>query len=116
MLALTQALGVGMHLDNFYQAHFPRSRGPAPSWGKGQVAVRQAIATTGICAAALPRCKRLLYADQQTYLVELLMKQDQMSMASSIESRVPFLDHTLVSSPRACPMDQSCTGKTGNTF
>ena len=32
----------------------------------------------------------------KTYLVELLMKQDQMSMAASIESRVPFLDHKLV--------------------
>ncbi|HLY20541.1 MAG TPA: asparagine synthase (glutamine-hydrolyzing) [Bryobacteraceae bacterium] len=39
---------------------------------------------------------RMLYADQKTYLVELLMKQDQMSMACSIESRVPFLDHHLV--------------------
>lgn len=39
---------------------------------------------------------RTLYADQKTYLVELLMKQDQMSMAASLESRVPFLDHTLV--------------------
>jgi len=39
---------------------------------------------------------RLLYTDVKTYLVELLMKQDQMSMATSIESRVPFLDHVLV--------------------
>jgi asparagine synthase (glutamine-hydrolysing) len=39
---------------------------------------------------------RLLYADIKSYLVELLMKQDQMSMAASIESRVPFLDHRLV--------------------
>ena len=39
---------------------------------------------------------RLLYTDLKTYLVELLMKQDQMSMAASIESRVPFLDHKLV--------------------
>ena len=39
---------------------------------------------------------RLLYADTKTYLQELLMKQDQMSMAASIESRVPFLDHKLV--------------------
>jgi asparagine synthase (glutamine-hydrolysing) len=39
---------------------------------------------------------RMLYADQKTYLAELLMKQDQMSMASSIESRVPLLDHTFV--------------------
>ena len=42
-----------------------------------------------------PRFPRMLYADQKTYLVELLMKQDQMSMAASIESRVPFLDHAV---------------------
>jgi asparagine synthase (glutamine-hydrolysing) len=40
--------------------------------------------------------QRMLYADQKTYLVELLMKQDQMSMACSVESRVPFLDHPFV--------------------
>ncbi len=39
---------------------------------------------------------RLLHTDIKTYLVELLMKQDQMSMSASIESRVPFLDHVLV--------------------
>ncbi len=39
---------------------------------------------------------QLLAADMKTYLHELLMKQDQMSMAASIESRVPFLDHKLV--------------------
>jgi asparagine synthase (glutamine-hydrolysing) len=39
---------------------------------------------------------RLLYTDVKTYLLELLMKQDQMSMSTSIESRVPFLDHVLV--------------------
>ncbi|MFL6274130.1 MAG: asparagine synthase (glutamine-hydrolyzing), partial [Blastocatellia bacterium] len=39
---------------------------------------------------------QLLAADLKTYLHELLMKQDQMSMAASIESRVPFLDHQLV--------------------
>jgi asparagine synthase (glutamine-hydrolysing) len=46
---------------------------------------------------------RLLYADLKTYLVELLMKQDQMSMAASIESRVPFLDHQLVEFAAALP-------------
>jgi asparagine synthase (glutamine-hydrolysing) len=40
---------------------------------------------------------RMSRTDLQTYVVELLMKQDQMSMAASIESRVPFLDHELVS-------------------
>jgi asparagine synthase (glutamine-hydrolysing) len=43
-----------------------------------------------------PLLDRVLYTDIKTYLVELLMKQDQMSMSASIESRVPFLDHRLV--------------------
>ena len=38
----------------------------------------------------------MLRFDQATYLEELLAKQDQMSMAASLESRVPFLDHHLV--------------------
>ncbi len=46
---------------------------------------------------------RLLYADIKTYLHELLMKQDQMSMAASVESRVPFLDHKLVEFTSALP-------------
>ncbi len=48
---------------------------------------------------------QMLYADQKTYLVELLMKQDQMSMASSIESRVPFLDHPFVEFAARVPDD-----------
>jgi asparagine synthase (glutamine-hydrolysing) len=46
---------------------------------------------------------RMLYADAKTYLVELLMKQDQMSMAASIESRVPFLDHEFFEFAAAIP-------------
>jgi len=47
--------------------------------------------------------QRLLYTDIKTYLHELLMKQDQMSMAASIESRVPFLDHKLVEYSASMP-------------
>jgi asparagine synthase (glutamine-hydrolysing) len=47
--------------------------------------------------------ERMSYVDLQTYLVELLMKQDQMSMAASVESRVPFLDHRLVERAAAMP-------------
>jgi asparagine synthase (glutamine-hydrolysing) len=46
---------------------------------------------------------RLLYVDVKTYLHELLMKQDQMSMAASIESRVPFLDHPLAEFAASLP-------------
>jgi asparagine synthase (glutamine-hydrolysing) len=46
---------------------------------------------------------RMSHAELETHLVELLMKQDQMSMAASIESRVPFLDHELVEYVAAMP-------------
>lgn len=46
---------------------------------------------------------RMLYTDTKTYLEELLMKQDKMSMATSIESRVPFLDHKLVEYAASLP-------------
>jgi asparagine synthase (glutamine-hydrolysing) len=56
---------------------------------------------------------RLLYTDINTYLVELLMKQDQMSMAVSIESRVPFLDHVLVEFTARIPEKYSIRGLAG---
>jgi asparagine synthase (glutamine-hydrolysing) len=89
-----------LYLDNFYCAFTAAEAGrlmrtPAdpyagfrPCWDR---------------ATALPPLQRMLAADQQTYLVELLMKQDQMSMACSIESRVPFLDHTFVEFAAAVP-------------
>lgn len=54
---------------------------------------------------------KLLYADTKTYLHELLMKQDQMSMAASIESRVPFLDHKLVEFTAQMPINMKLRGK-----
>jgi asparagine synthase (glutamine-hydrolysing) len=54
----------------------------------------------------------LLYADIKTYLHELLMKQDQMSMATSIESRVPFLDHKLVEFTARMPDSMKLRGQT----
>ena len=54
---------------------------------------------------------KLLYADTKTYLHELLMKQDQMSMAASIESRVPFLDHKLVEFTAKMPTKMKLRGR-----
>ena len=55
---------------------------------------------------------QLLAADMKTYLHELLMKQDQMSMAASIESRVPFLDHKLVEFAARLPVNMKLRGLT----
>jgi asparagine synthase (glutamine-hydrolysing) len=57
--------------------------------------------------------QRLLYTDIKTYLVELLMKQDNMSMAASIESRVPFLDHVLVEFASRIPREVQIQGLAG---
>jgi asparagine synthase (glutamine-hydrolysing) len=59
-----------------------------------------------------PLVSQLLYADIKTYLHELLMKQDQMSMAASIESRVPFLDHPLTEWVAALPQTMKLRGGT----
>jgi asparagine synthase (glutamine-hydrolysing) len=56
--------------------------------------------------------RRLLYADQKTYLAELLRKQDRMSMAAGVESRVPFLDHHFAALAAALP-DSAKLGPSG---
>lgn len=55
---------------------------------------------------------QLLAIDLKTYLHELLMKQDQMSMTASIESRVPFLDHKLVEFAAGLPARMKLRGLT----
>lgn len=60
---------------------------------------------------AVETLDKILYVDAKTYLQELLMKQDQMSMAASIESRVPFLDHELVELTSRMPLEMKLRGK-----
>jgi len=93
-LALTPSIRSLFH-ENF--AVFPDAL-------RGQLLRNPAIRDTDPYAKHLARYEespgamlaRMSRADLQTYLVELLTKQDRMSMAASIESRVPFLDHELV--------------------
>lgn len=83
-----------LQLDNFYCALSEDDRAAlAPAVTGNPYAAYRRFWDAREDASLL---SRMLYADQKTYLVELLMKQDQMSMAASIESRVPLLDHTLV--------------------
>ena len=90
-----------MFFDNF-AGHRPAASGGAPRrrarahWRRRERAYGPSRAFFDAPNGRSTTLDRLLYADMKTYLVELLMKQDQMSMAASIESRVPFLDHQLV--------------------
>jgi asparagine synthase (glutamine-hydrolysing) len=57
--------------------------------------------------AHLPLGSRMMRVDFGTYLPEdVLTKVDRMSMAHSIESRVPLLDHPLVEFALRLPLDQ----------
>ena len=71
-------------------------------------AIRQFISRTD----ARSLLNELLYVDTKTYLHELLMKQDQMSMAASVESRVPFLDHPLMEFAARLPERMKLRGLT----
>ncbi|MDP2318332.1 MAG: asparagine synthase (glutamine-hydrolyzing) [Acidobacteriota bacterium] len=42
--------------------------------------------------------------EMQTYLVDLLIRQDKMTMANSMENRVPFLDRHMVALARSLPV------------
>ncbi|MBS1850694.1 MAG: asparagine synthase (glutamine-hydrolyzing) [Acidobacteria bacterium] len=102
------------YFDNFYSAFSARQQ--------AGLLTDSALANAGDAYAANLRywenssgdlLHRLLYTDLKTYLVELLMKQDQMSMAASIESRVPFLDHKLVEFTARIPAQYSVQGLSG---
>lgn len=58
----------------------------------------------------MPLLNRLLAVDITTYLQALLMKQDKMSMAASLESRVPFLDHKVVEFAARLPLELKLRG------
>jgi len=100
-----------LFLDNFYAA-FPSEERAAllPYANAADAHVNYRGYWDARPADAL--LSRMLYADQKTYLVELLMKQDQMSMAASIESRVPFLDHPLVEFTAGMPDRMKIRGAT----
>jgi asparagine synthase (glutamine-hydrolysing) len=107
----------GLFFDNWFSA-FP------PAWQRriAGPALQRELEDTDVYAShrslydeahARDLVDRLLYTDIRASLVELLMKQDQMSMATSIESRVPFLDHQLVEFAATVPSRHKIKGSSG---
>ena len=93
----------GLFYENF--AVFPETLRQRLLTAESPQSRRDPYAEALRCYAEGPEgtLERMSHADLQTYLVELLMKQDQMSMAASVESRVPFLDHRFVEYAAALP-------------
>ena len=57
--------------------------------------------------------EKMLYVDTKTWLPDdLLIKADKMTMANSVELRVPFLDHNILEFAAGLPRDQKIRGLT----
>ena len=61
-----------------------------------------------------PLLSQLLYVDSKTWLPDdLLLKADKMTMATSVEMRVPFLDHKIVEFSASLPPEYKITNGEG---
>ena len=108
---------VSFYFDNFYTAFSGAEQAPLLAdevQGSEDAAYRNSLACWENSSGDL--IARLLYTDIKTYLVELCMKQDNMSMAASVESRVPFLDHVLVEFAARIPSKYKIRGLTGKSI
>ena len=85
-------------------AHSLRERLFPESNGLDTLTERQEL-LTGFSGSLFDRQVKYEFA---TYLPELLLRQDKMSMSNSIENRVPFLDNDLVDAVFAMPQDVLC--------
>src|SRR5437867_6800670 len=92
-----------LFFENF--AAFPESVQPQLLANPGLLTARDPYADSLRCyeEATGGTRERMSHTDPQTYLVDPQMKQDQTSMAASIESRVPYLDHQFVEHVAAIP-------------
>jgi asparagine synthase (glutamine-hydrolysing) len=59
---------------------------------------------------------RVTYVDAKTYLAGLLTLEDKLSMAHSLETRVPLLDNELVDFVLDVPFDALCRDGTGKVL
>src|SRR5205807_5473746 len=88
----------------FYDSHKRRLLGEAGGLAREQVAALYADVDHGVPHAA--QLDRMIGIELRQRLPELLlMRVDKVSMASSVEARVPYLDHKLVELALAIPAE-----------
>ena len=86
-----------------------------PEWGASEGGHNYLSHTLSSCFARVQDCdplNQMLYIDSKTWLPDdLLIKADKMTMAASVELRVPFLDHRLVEFAAGLPTDYKIKGR-----
>lgn len=91
------------------------AKGLAPGLPAIDVGHRQAcLAATR--SLGLDSAMRASLLDQETFLVSILHRQDKMSMAASIESRVPFMDYRVVEFANRVPATLKLNRATGKAI
>lgn len=77
------------------------------SWRRDEEPLDRMLSTT----RNLDSLSRMLYIDTKTWLPDdLLIKADRMTMANSLELRVPFLDHHVLEFAASLPRDYKIRG------
>jgi asparagine synthase (glutamine-hydrolysing) len=76
---------------------------------------RRGLVEAGRAHASDP-LRRVSLVDQESFLVGILHRQDKMSMAASIESRVPFMDYRIVEFANRLPSALKLSGGSGKAL
>ncbi|MGA7410090.1 MAG: asparagine synthase (glutamine-hydrolyzing) [Bryobacteraceae bacterium] len=86
----------GHNRDNLYTTQFARDTNKSQSL--------KVVADYLINTAGFDTLSKMLYVDTKTWLTDdLLLKADKMTMANSVELRVPLLDHKLLEFAASLP-------------
>ena len=86
-----------------------------PGAGDGASSYRRGLVEAGR-AGGRDLLSRVSLLDQETFLLGILNRQDKMSMAASIESRVPFMDYRLVEFANSLPGRHKVAGGQGKAL
>ena len=103
--------GSARHFDDVYAGLIDQwDGGPSPVTGFEQ---RRGMHDLDVGEAA-PEALRMMYCDAVSYLPDdILCKVDRASMAVSLETRVPFLDHRVAEAAARIPLDLKVRGGGG---
>lgn len=114
---------LGQPLENHY---FSRTSGPSGFFSRqaahffdpGFLRATASVSPPALIRALLgavrdqPLLNQMLYVDSKTWLPDdLLVKADKMTMANSVELRVPLLDHRLLEFAARLPVDFKVRGR-----
>ncbi len=83
-------------------------------WAESEARISGTFAGHFRAAGKTSALNRMLYVDSKVWLADdLLLKADKMTMANSLELRVPFLDHRLVELAAGLPDEAKLRGGRG---